>query len=196
MTSPVPTPPFDARLMDLPDEELVSWVWTWWIQAQMTAKGIPLSDVSAQLEEVIIRETLASDTEHEAVAGLEKAIKAIALRDVSRGAKMFRTFMARGASVHAAVDEAATGRRKQRAIAKKPREDALNKVIRILVAKRPDITVSQLFQNLRELKGSCGISDVTNSDIYMEVSAGHGKSVNTSALKDRLSRVKRKMESR
>ena len=195
--TPTPiVPPYDPKLLALPDDEMVGCVWTWWIAAQMTAKGIPLDDYSPQMEQVIIRETLRSDTDQESVSGLERAMQAIALRDVERGAKMFRDFMRRGSTMHAALDEAVTGRRKQRAIARKPREDTLNRIIREIVEKDPRMTEPQLFERLRCLEKQGPIGDITNEDIWVQDEGEAGKSVPISGLGDRLRRIKKKLKPR
>ena len=162
----------------------------------MTAKGIPLADCSPQLEELIRAETLASDTDHEAVAGLEKAMKATARGNVPRAAKMFRDIMQRGALVQAAFDEAVTGRRKQQRTARNPRENTLNKAIREIVEGLPRITEPELLVQLNRLVDGEVIDEITDTEIfYFKVLGGKAQPIKISSLKDRLSRVKKKLNS-
>jgi hypothetical protein len=206
--SPSETPPFDPELLSLPDDEMIAWVWTWWIAAQMEAKGIPLASVSPQLQEIIWLETLNSDTDNESNAGLEKAMKliaqakgaatkAIAQTNIQRAAKMFRERMMRGAHTHIAFDEAATGRRKQRERAKKPREDALSMAIRTIVEARPDISSSQLMDVFRRRADDDDevIEEVADEDIFViPKEGGASKRIKIASIPDRLNRAKRKVK--
>jgi hypothetical protein len=202
-------PAFDPVLLSLPDDEMIACVWTWWVAAQMDAKGIPLASVSLQLEEIIRIETLNSDTNNESNAGLEKAMKLIARAkgaatkeiaqaNIQRAAKMFRERMMRGAHTHIAFDEAATGRRKQRERAKKPREDALSMAIRIIVEARPDISSSQLIDVFRQRaddEDDKVIDEVADEDIFViPKEGGASKRIKIASIPDRLSRAKRKVK--
>ncbi len=120
--------PFDPAFLSLPDDQLGLHLYAWWAVAQAEKMGITRDQLTPEIAERLRGKVLSLDTDNEDLAGLEKALRVIALGDPARGGKMFRMHMERQVITLAAFDEAKTGRRRQRANAKRDRTDPLQRV--------------------------------------------------------------------
>src|SRR5262249_53122530 len=116
---------------------------------------------------------LSLDTISEDYAGLEKALQLVAGAvgggDLARGGQMFRQCMRRMARNVALVDEAKTGRRRQKVIASRPRPDDLNSLIFEIVKQRGgSISEAALLDELREHVGHGVIETINDEEKTIE----------------------------
>ena len=184
-----------AWALSLPDDEMIGWVWTTWLAAQMEAKGIPLSSHSPQLIEIIRLETLKMNTGTAADAALLQVMKDIATGHRPRAAKMFRELMAASAVDLVMFNQVLTSRFKQRERASRLRVDELNGVIHKIVEKQPNISAPDLVLRLEQLamEGDKVIQEVTDGFVYVNSRKGSTKKIGIAALPSRLSRIKQRI---
>jgi hypothetical protein len=106
--------------------------------------------------------------------------------------------MQEGAHHLAALDEAVTGRRKQRAIAKKPRPDGLQVLIEEIVANNPKIKAAELLKALRSDQCSRVIESINDADGIIEWHDEKNQAGTSpiSGLKDRLTRARKRSRGR
>ena len=205
---PGPLPHFPPEYLDLPDEELALRFFGWWIAYHASAWGVSMSRDKPELLQFAERlrvETLTWDADDEALAGLEKILRLLARddpNDYGRIAKMIRAHFQRRVRQKVASDEAATGRRRQAANARKPRLDNLQSLILELMREKPTMTQPELLSQLRKYE-NLGIIDTVDDNT--EVIEWHDKdkrgrtreeTASFSALKDRMSRARKKLQSR
>jgi hypothetical protein len=131
------------RLLVLRDDQLGLYAYKWWAFAQAEKLGVS-EDITPEIDERLRLKLLSLDTDSEDHVGLAKALQLVAQGELARGGKMFRNHMQRQAATIAAFDEAKTGRRRQRANARKPRQDALGELITGIMQRKPEITVEGL----------------------------------------------------
>jgi len=189
-------PTFPAEYLDLQDDKLGLHLLAWWIGFQAKRKGIPSNGVTEEIAEKIRLATLGMDVEDARHVALEKALRRVASGDAAGGGKLFRDLMREGGFHLAALEEAVTGERRQRANAKRPRPDALQILICEIVANEPEITVTELLAVLNKYPRGQVIDEITQDEICF-VQDGHGgNSAPVSGLKDRLSRARKRIKSR
>lgn len=186
-------PPFPMEKLDLPDDQLGLHLFAWWIGYQADRQGIPLGGVTQEIAEAIRVATLEIDTDEAGYVPLNNALRRVAKGDAAGAGKLFRNSLHEGAIRLAALDEAVSGRRRQRANAKKPRRDALQLLIEAIVAKNPKITVTELQDKLRLHEHGDVIETIGDTDGVIEWHDGNhpAESSPISGLKDRLSRAKK-----
>jgi hypothetical protein len=198
-----PLPPFPVEAIDLPDIELVSHLWNRWLGDAAGKKGLSPEDITPEIAEAIRLATLGMDTDNEAMAPLEKILRRSALNspgDEARIAEMIRSYFWRGALHKAALDELATGKRRQRANARKSRIDGLQSLIIEIITNDPTVSQRELIVRLgRYPTGRCHIMEGIYHD--SETIEWHDKNslaaeTKFSALKDRMSRARKKIRSR
>src|SRR5262249_49357465 len=133
-------PALDEALRSLPDDQLGIYLYAWWTVLQAEKLGISQEQITPEIAERLRVKALSLDTISEDYAGLEKALQlaagAVGGGDLARGGQMFRQYMRRMARNVALVDEAKTGRRRQKVIASRPRPDDLNSLIFEIVKQR------------------------------------------------------------
>jgi hypothetical protein len=188
-----------ARLLELPDDELVAQVWAAWLTHLANVKGIDPADITMEMALSIVQPTLEMDTDSIAMAGPEKLLKAVAGGKVATARRMLQDLLEEGARSHKLRSECAANRRRQSERAKKPREDELDEAIREVVEKRGiDISERDLRGELDQMAqdGHKRLEDVTDDYIYVTPRKGDPtktKRIKTAALSYRLSRIKRKI---
>lgn len=188
---------FDPAILDKSDAEMLAWLWAWWLSYNAGEKGLRATDVIPEIEEKIRVATLGIDTDFLNVLWLEKALKAYASGNPARAAMLFRAGMRSGAEAKALLDEAMTGRRKQRERARRPREDPLTKLIRLALQASPSMTEVDLIRAIKKQEGRGVIEEVTDEVIFVVSRNGHpAKEVRLTAIKDRISRIRKKLSSR
>lgn len=192
-----------AEDLAIPDKELVAKFWRGWIELQLEKKGADLSALTPEIAERIRVATLGMDGDVERVAGEEKMLRRIAQEiaegDVSSAANLIRQVIRRKTDEQDVRDEAKTGRRKQRALAQKPRSNALQAIIARMVEAQPDITCPGLLAQLRAMADRDD-DEVLECDEHSVLIADNpdspGRSYLLSGLPDRLSRAKKKLRDR
>jgi hypothetical protein len=173
-----PLPPFPLQLLELPDEELAVMARVWAIAQRLQhidieVGGVQLANADAppELLAAVLLEAAAmmrgkvGETDNVALTGLEKAMRLtepdadgnVSRENLSRAGRMFRQFVSDRGLLLAAVDEAATGRRRQRARARKPRPDFLQRELIKLVKANPSITPLEALEELGQRVGSPGV---------------------------------------
>jgi hypothetical protein len=189
-------PPFDVELLDLPDNQLGLHFYAWWVVAQAEKLGISQDQLDPELAERLRLKALCLDTDNEDLAGLERALQVIATGDLVRGGRMFREHMQRQTLTVGAFDEAKTGRRRQRANAKKPRRDALQTLIVEIVKRHPGFTRDQVLAEMRKQEHGGVIETITDGLIEWHDDGGRIGEAPVSGLKDRVSRARKFLRSR
>ena len=185
-------PPIPPEYLDLPDEDLGLQIWAWWVTAQLGKSGISQGNLTPEIAENIRVLTLQFDTDTEAVAGLEKALKVIAQGDTARGGKIARQYVQNMANHIAALDEAKTGRRKQRVRARKARPNRLQIEVLKILTSNPEIDEQGVLKALRSLEGD-GVIDTIDAD---EICFADGsRPVKLSNLRGTISRARKKIQS-
>ncbi|MBF0563085.1 MAG: hypothetical protein HQL37_13960 [Alphaproteobacteria bacterium] len=190
-------PPFDPALLSLSDSDLGLHFWAWWVVAQAESRGIAQDNLTPELAEEIRRQTLATDTNNVEMAAVEKILHLAASGEIERAGKMFRDLMQRFGVAVATLDEVKTGRRKQKAYAKKSRPDALQSIILEIMTRSPGITAEALLNNLRErAEVRDVIESVNDGDEVIEWTDKNGQVKTTpfTAIKDRMSRARKKLK--
>jgi hypothetical protein len=185
-------------LLGLSDKDLGLRLYALWAVAQAEKLGISEDQISAEIAEDLRLRALRLDTDSEDLAGLEKALHLCAKGDSTRGGRMFRKHLHRQAMGIATLDEAKTGRRRQRALAQKPRTDALQAVILDVVRRKPAIQCNELIAQLRLQEHRGVIEAINEAEACIEWTdkKRRAKSTALSALPARLSRARKILRSR
>ncbi len=187
-------PLIPVEMLDGPDDALGRHVFKWWCAFYVTSKGIPPERITPEIVEKIRIATLAADTENAGSVAVEKAMKLAAVGDFARAGKIIRGRVKEVSESLAALDEAVSGKRRQRAIAKKRRQDGLQLLIEEIVAKHPDIRTPGLLAALRAHQHGGVIEHIDDEDEgtveWCDENDPAG-SAPISGLKDRLSRAKK-----
>lgn len=189
-------PPFPEDALELPDSDLGALLLGWFIAAQADDLGIPADQIPEDFGDQVRQHVLTLEAENAKNAALEKALHKAANGNFEGAGRFLRELMQDGALSMAALDECATGKRRQSANAKKSRADALQLLIIDILEKAPSIKPADLLKELRKLEGQGVIDEITDDDIFF-IEKGHGgKSALISGLKDRMSRARKKLVSR
>ena len=107
--------------LDQIDDELGQDLLAWWIALSAQNKGLDPYNVPVEIQDQIVSTSRAMDGDTVKDAALEKAIKRAAQGEYTKAGAMLRVLVADTADNFAALDEAVTGRRRQKHIASKPR---------------------------------------------------------------------------
>jgi hypothetical protein len=154
---------------------------------------------NAQFHEEVRLKILSSDTDSAEHVALEKALKRVASGDLAGGGKMFRDWFQRDQVLFlAALDEAKTGRRKQRKNAVNSRPDGLQSLIMETMRRSPKITARGLwteFQRLYDAGERTVVQDISGSVVTFATKSGQLKDAPISGLKDRMSRARKALKS-
>lgn len=187
-------PPFPSGSLQLPDKDLAIQFWAWWVTAQLEPRGIHHTRITDDLAEQVRLATLDLDGDLEEYAGLEKALRLLSRGDLITPPRLIRQYFRRVSHTIADHNEALTGSRRQRALARKPRRarppNALLEEIIKIVQREPDIKDHILQRRLREPELSATILTVTDTDIEFSERDGTVKSIKVSNLKNYKSRAK------
>jgi len=167
----------------LPDDWLgVSALW-WWIVFVAEKKGISAYQITFPVAFQIVRATPSFTCETD--LALEVIIHILAGGDFMRGGRLFRDYMAKGTIHAAAIDEWMTGRRRQRATAKKPKPNALRSLVNEIVSNSPQMTYRELITHLDQMPLG-GIIDNVDRDrkvVCWRNKEGNGKKDRESSFK-------------
>jgi hypothetical protein len=193
-------PPFPVEALDLPDEDLVTTLWAWWCAYVAGTKGISVELVTPEIGEAIRLASLGMDTDNPAMAALEKILRRIAA-DIpgssAKTAEMIRAHFLNSALHIAALDEATTGRRRQRDNSRKPRPDRLQSIILEIMTNKPAVTLAELIVQLRRYPIGDVIDGIKDEDETIDWHDEHKlRSTPFSALKHRMSRARKIIASR
>jgi hypothetical protein len=189
-------PDFPADALDSPNHELGGLLLGYFIAAQAVDLGIPPDQIPEDFAEQVRQRILTLETATASNAALEKALHKAAAGDFEFAGKLTRELLSNGAAFMAALDEVTTGRRRQTKNARKSRPDALSALIVDIVEQKPDVTESELLAELRKHDRGSVIDDITEDRIFYSKNGYGGHSAPISGLKDRLSRLRKKRESR
>lgn len=114
--------PIDFEDRELwPDEKIGKYLLAARLGAEAENRGIPPNRIPRELAAQWVEKTVAQEAGDVANIPLEKALHLAASGKFEKAGTIFREWMLRSAVTMMAFDEAATGRRRQRANAKKPR---------------------------------------------------------------------------
>ena len=164
-------PPFPIEYLDLPDDQLADKFWTWWVVWNAEKKGIPQDQITPELCEAMRVVALFAHTANESQVSIEKALKIIAGGgDRACAGSLIRQWFKREGAFRAAIDEALTGSRWRRAIARQPRENALGKLVAEAMRRNPKIKPSEMLNHLRRHEGQGVIESVRDDWIEWLVS--------------------------
>ena len=160
-------------------------------------EGISPERLTLESAEAIRIATLAVDAENVTHAALEKILRRIAgcaPGHENKTAEMIRMHIRDGALHIAALDEAATGRRRQRANSRKDRPDGLQSIILKILKKRPAVTQTELIEQLRLFPTGDIIDGINDDDETIDWHDKHKSAVSTSfvALTHRMRRARKK----
>jgi hypothetical protein len=186
-------PLFPVEALELPDEELGIYMLSWWVAYLANTRGIQPEEVTSEMVENIRTLSLDMDTDSEDVISLEKALRLAASGEVVRAGKIFRDRQSNRAINLAAMDEAITGRRKQTERARRPRLDSLSSLILEILTENPEMSSDKILRTLRGYERGDVIDEIDEGSIWL---VGRGKPVPISGLKDRVSRMRKKLNSR
>ena len=194
-----PLPPFPIANLALGDEDLARQFWAWWVCFQAERVGISRDGITPEIAEGIRAATVGLDTDNEALAGLEKALRLIASgASRTRAGSLVRQRFGRLAVQMAAADEAATGRRRQRANARRQRPDAMQAFVLEVLTSEPAMHTKTLLQKLRSIEGlepavTGGFKVESVTDVIVEWSAKGTPAAETTvaALPSRISRARK-----
>lgn len=193
-------PPSPTEDLAISDKELVAKYWRDWLELQLEKKGADLTALTPEIAERIRVATLGIDGDVERFAGEEKMLRriaqGIAQGDLRSAANLIRQMNARKAEEQSVRDEAKTGRRKQRALAQRPRTDALQAIIIRMVEAKPNITCPGLLSELIIIaaRDDDEIQDIDELSIMIaDNRRDAARSYPLSGLPGRLSRAKRKL---
>lgn len=190
-------------ITEKPDDEVGKLVLGWFFMHQASLRGIPVYPISPEFAELLRLRLLDLD---EAVAPenivLERVFRLAAKGEFEKAGEVFRRQMLEGAGNLIASDELLTGSRKfserQRKAGASSKGDALNLVMQEIIMNCPGITQKELLAEL-ETRKYCGvIVDVTEDEVVylMRPNSEMLKVAPISGLKDRMTRIKKKLPSR
>lgn len=192
--------PFPAEALELPDLELMSTFWHGWLTFSAARRGIPATSITPEVQEAVRLATLGLDTDNQAMAALEKILRRIAGYTPGAEIKIAEMIRAhfRGNALHvAALEEAVTGRRRQRANGRKARTDALQVIVMECLKKSPLISLEGLLGQLSRYPRGGTIEQVDDFEQVVDWYDGNHRCASTpfSGLKHRLSRARKKVAS-
>jgi hypothetical protein len=196
-------PQFPVELFAIPDDEQLAFAfWNWWVALQMFHRGVPYACTTDEMVEDVRQNTLLMVAPKPESVAVVEALRLAAKSEFLRAGTVLRVAVG-GLSDHLrALHEiemltrhlAADQSERQSEIARKPRADALNRVIRKLLPKDPKLSDKRLWSKLKELRGDEGIEEVNEATDCVVIVDGRGrhKSVPFSGLRDRIRREKRR----
>ena len=120
-------PPFPHSLEKFSDYDLGGFLLGYYIAAQAVELGIDPDNLPEGFSELVIEKILNEDNRNPKIISLEKALRKAALGDFKAAGEIFREDFKTSAVTKAALDEAVTGKRRQKRIAQKDRTSNLNK---------------------------------------------------------------------
>ena len=196
MKMPEEFPVKDA--LKLSDSDLGRFVMAWHIGEQAEELGIPVNQIPHDVATAIVHQTLTMKVTTAKQAALVEVLRRAAEHDFEGAGKIMREFLTDGIIHVAALDEAVTGKRRQRENAKKSRADGLQILIEKIVSARPDVKPSNLVNELRTHIGGNVVESIDEAEGTIEWRDENNPAGTApiSGLKDRLSRARKKLASR
>ena len=153
--------------------------------------GIPANQISDEFAERVRQYVLTIESKTAKDAAVEKALHKAVQGDFVTAGHLLREFMETSALNIAAIDEAVTGKRRQRKNAKKPRANRLRKLIREIVAKKPEMTANELLLALKKEVGKGIIEEIDDDEIaFIDENGKGGHIAPITGLRGRLNRAK------
>jgi hypothetical protein len=141
--------------LDRTDEQLAKAAWLWWLCVQLEARGIPLDRATLADAERIRIATFASDTDNQALAGLEKAFLLIAAwkpENLPRAGRMIRDYISQSRTQQATQNELATGHLRQSELGRRKRRPSyLYTRVAEMVEAQHDIETPEVLRRLERL---------------------------------------------
>ncbi len=193
-------PLFKPEWLNLDDYKLGSLVLGQFIAANAEESGFNVLNIPEAYGTKIVEciQKLPDDYDY---GSTENAALFLALRLAANGkfelaGNRFRSFFDHNARMLAAIDEANTGRRKQKKKAQKDRPGALGIFIQEIVRKSPKISEKELLRKIEDAAGQGDIQEVTQTEIWFTDKNGNSKPAPINGLKNRLSNAKKKLNSR
>lgn len=172
------------KIVKLDDKELGLYVYGIFVAHQAAIRDVSFQ----QAVEALSRDPSLFDSDTPGVVEFAKVLRLTASGEPERAGKLFRGHFEQGAIVMAALDEAITGRRKNRKNAAKPRSDLLSSHIREVLINDKSLSAKQVIDAL-DAKGVD--VDYDAEQIYFPDSdKGHP----FSGIRSRVSREKKKLQ--
>lgn len=190
--------PLEPEHFELPDEELGKLILGLWIVDHAKNVGLDPSNVPLEAGSIIVEATQKLPDEHLSNSELDSLFLAVRLAAKGKfeaAGKKLKSHFQHRVLYEGVLNEALHGKSRQRQNAKKPRPDALQKLIVEILTARPDLTVLQLLDELEKVKGHGIIEDIDDGEISFS-HKGKLKQAPISGLKDRISRAREKVKSR
>ena len=147
-------PPFPDHLSDSSDVDVGKKLLAWWIGFNMEGAGLAPNSILQRrdLAERIVSNTPAIDSNSAEHAAFVRALELAATGEFGRAGAVFREYMNKTAIFAAALDEAVSGRRYRKEIAKLPRQNRLNAWITKELSANPTADAKSILKNL-EISG-------------------------------------------
>jgi hypothetical protein len=190
--------PLQPEHFELPDEELGKLILGLWIMDHAKTVGFDPSNVPLEAGRIIVQATQELPDEH--VIGTETDSLFMAVRLAANGkfaaaGKKLKSHFQHRVLHEGALNEALHGKSRQRQNARMPRPDALQELIIAILKAKPGLTESQL---LRELENNQwhGVIEEIDGAVIIFNDKGRLKEAPISGLKDRISRARKKANSR
>ena len=177
--------------LHLADDDLGKYLLGYYIAAQAADLDIPADQIMQDFAEQVRQHVLTLESQTASNAALEKALHKAAGGDFETAGRLFRELVDHGVLHIAALDEWASGRRRQKANAKRPRTDALSGLISRIFDAKPDITETELLAELRKREREGVIEEISDDEIYY-IQNDQSRSAAISGLKNRLYRLRQK----
>lgn len=185
-------PSFQIEWLDLTDGELALHVMALWLGCLAESKEIPSHKLSEDIAKSFVEQTHTFISDKD--PALERIFHIIAQGEIERGGRLFRQWMGKGALNMAALDEAVTGRRRQRANAQRPRKKkTLHLLIEKYLQKNTAATENDVVNMLKKDKGNGIVDSVDDLEITWRDEEDRRQVTKRSALKDIIHRLKKKL---
>lgn len=188
-------PGIDLEWLKLSDRDLAVRVIAHWMSHVAETEGVNPHSLSKEDAADIL--ALMSRVETDNDPELERIFHLFAEGNLDRGGRLFRRYMKRQAAGRIIYDEAKTGKRKQKGLAKKPRAEALQSIIDEIVKNNKKIAFKELIESLRDCQGPDSVIDEVDDEgkcVVWRPKRTERKTRNVSfkALQNRLTAAKKK----
>lgn len=186
------------KALELSDHDLGRFLLAWNIGEQAEERGIPVNQIPQEIAGAIVHQTLAMKASTARQAALMEVLRKAADGDFEGAGRFIREHLTDRIVQAAALDEAVTGKRRQRENAKKPRPDALQLLIESILSEHPGVTAAGLLVEMRKPEHGDVIDSIDDVDGVIEWRDENNPAGTApiSGLKDRLSRARKKTSSR
>ena len=190
------TPILAAADLELPDDELGKLLLGLVIAAEAEARGVPFEQVTEKAAVKVVEAAKRSEATKAINSTIEKAIHKAAAGDFATAGRLLKEHMKDRALFMAALDEAVTGRRKNRDYGRRSSGDGLTESINEIVKRaHGNISEKDVLRELECLAGNGVIDEIEDQTIYFRAKDGKSElSSKISNLRGRVSTAKKKYQ--